>query len=95
MIFSCSYSSPKSRSIEFRFVHLLDFELDFNSNYCSDGEQQLVIKESFEKTDSVSTNVPPTKYEIRIGASQKGDKKVILLVTDVVTRMDFIETIQA
>jgi len=44
----------------------------FNSNYCSDGEQQLVIKESFEKTDSVSTNVPPTKYEIRIGASQMG-----------------------
>jgi hypothetical protein len=44
----------------------------FNRNYCSDGEQQLVIKESFEKTDSVSTNVPPTIYEIRIGASQMG-----------------------
>ena len=44
-----------------------------NSNYCSDGEQQLVIEEPFEKTHDGSTNVPPTiGYEIRIGESRKG-----------------------
>jgi hypothetical protein len=50
-----------------------------NSNYFSDGEQQLVIEESFEKTHNVSTNVPQPaiKYEIRIGASRKGGDIVI------------------
>jgi len=45
-----------------------------NSNYCSDGERQLVIGESTEQTHHVSTHVQPTtiKYEIIIGASQKG-----------------------
>ena len=46
----------------------------FNSNYCSDGERQLVIGESMDKTFDVSTYVPPTnvQYEIKIGASRKG-----------------------
>ena len=45
-----------------------------NTNYCSDGERQLVIDESMEKTHDVSTYVPSTtiKYEIIIGASRNG-----------------------
>jgi hypothetical protein len=50
-----------------------------NRNYFSDGEQQLVIEESFEKTHDVSTNVPQPaiKYEIKIGSSRKGGDIVI------------------
>jgi hypothetical protein len=42
--------------------------------FCSDGEQQLVIEESFEKTHDLSTYVPPItiKYEIMIDESQEG-----------------------
>ena len=39
------------------------------SNYCSDGERQLVIEESVAKTHDVSTTI---KYEIMNGESQKG-----------------------
>jgi hypothetical protein len=50
----------------------------FTSNYC-DGERQLDIDEPKGKTHHVSTSVPPTtnKYEIIIGASQKGGDVVI------------------
>ena len=45
----------------------------FSNNYCGDGERQLCIEESMEKTHNESTYVPPTiRYEIMIGASQKG-----------------------
>jgi hypothetical protein len=46
----------------------------FNSSYCSDGERQLVIEQSIEKTLCVSTYVPSTtvQYEILIGASIRG-----------------------
>ena len=53
---------------------LASWGIHFNSNYCSDGEQQLVIEESIEKkTHGVSTYVPTTiKYETMIDESQKG-----------------------
>jgi hypothetical protein len=46
----------------------------FNSSFSRDGERQLVIEQSIEKTLGVSTSVPPStvQYEILIGASIRG-----------------------
>jgi len=52
----------------------------FNRNYCSDGERLLVIEESTEKTkfeNKIRKQNTKTKYEIIIGASQKGGDVVI------------------
>jgi len=54
----------------------------FNRNYCSDGERLLVIEESTEKTKFENkirkqNTKTKTKYEIIIGASQKGGDVVI------------------
>jgi len=66
----------------------------YNSNYCSDGERQLVIEESFEKKRTMCQQTFHHQlYNTKLGLVHL-KWAVILLVTGVVTRIVLIQTTQ-
>ena len=66
---------------------------NFNSNYFTDSERQLVIEESMEKTCMCQHTLHQQLLNTKLWLVHL-ERVVILSVTDVVTRIGFIETIQ-